>query len=322
MQYTLPAGFPRWQLATTLPPAQAHEHHLASPGDVTVVIPVKDDPAGLGETLATLASLSPEQRPGMVLVVDDGSSDGGAATRMAMSAVASEGLPAEAIILDANRGPAAARNAGAARVQSSWVWFLDAGVRPASGFLSTLCSAGRDVPAVAWTSRIHAEPTGPIAAYYEAQATLCPPSDGDGLLQAFVTASVVINMQAFAATGGFDVRFRRAACEDLDLGMRLRAHGMIGWLPEVGVYHRFDEDLDDFRRRFRRYGFGFRQFGEKWGVDMEPWPVKSRLPDSFSQHLAQLQFEELTNGWREAQALEAELRQALMAQPSTEMPAA
>lgn len=322
MSYTLPATFPRWQLATSLPPATSHEHQIATPSDVTVVIPVKDDPAGLGETLDVLTVLWPENQPGKVLVVDDGSQDGGAATRMAASAAMSTGLPTEAIVLGSNRGPAGARNAGAARVGTSWVWFLDAGVRPSPGFLSALCAVAHDTPAVAWTGPIQAEPTGPIAAYYEAQATLCPPSDAEGHLQAFVTASVVINMSAFTAAGGFDVRFRRAACEDLDLGMRLRAHGLIGWLTELGVHHRFDEDLDDFRKRFRRYGFGFAQFGAKWGVDMEPWPVTPRLPDSFSRHLAQVQFEELTKGWQEAQALETQLRQALSAQPSTAMPAA
>lgn len=305
MTYSLPEGVPRWQLPLTLPPSHSIEQHVHSADDVTVVIPVKDDPAGVCETLTALSALSGDLRPARVIVVDDGSGDAGTATTGQVAIAAQAGLRVEASIQPVNRGPAAARNRGAALAETHWLWFLDAGVRPGAGVLAAAIAHGRTCPAVAWTGPIHSDPSGLFAAYYTAQSILSPPAQLDGQLDGFVTASVLINRAAFTAVGGFDERFRKAACEDLDLGLRLRPHGRIGYSADLAVRHGFREDEDDFRKRFRRYGFGFAQFGAKWQVDMEPWPVVAKTDDPVHRQLAGIQYEELWRGWREAQTAEA-----------------
>lgn len=301
MSFRLPNEYPRSQLAISLPKARDMSSRVGAAADVSVVIPVKDDGDGLGETLAALAVLRWESRPVRVLVVDDGSRDAGAATSRAVAAAASRGMAVQAVIQPVNQGPAAARNAGAALVSTDWAWFLDAGVRPVPDCLDILVRAGQEHDAVAWTGPVLVEDTGPFATYYRAQFTHCPPAEPDGRLQTFVGASVVVNMAAFRFIGGFDPSFRRAACEDFDLGLRLRAHGDIAWVSGLAVHHRFAEDETDFRMRFTRYGFGFWQFGRKWRCDMEPWRVTPNLPDPFSRRLAELQYASLMAGWSEGQ---------------------
>ena len=304
MDYKLPPEAPRWQLPLTLPPSYSIEQHLYSAADITVIIPVKDDPAGLSETLYALNELHAGVRPARVIVVDDGSSDTGSATNAEVRKASAAGLVVEACVQDVNRGPAAARNRGAGMASTQWLWFLDAGVRPDTDYLEALADHGHLCPAVAWTGPIASDSTGLFASYYTAQSTLSPPSQPDGQLDGFVTASVVINRPAFDAVGGFDERFRKAACEDLDLGLRLRPHGLIGYASDLLVRHRFREDEEDFRRRFRRYGYGFFQFGAKWKQNMEPWPVIAKTDDPVHRQLAGIQYEALWQGWKEAQAMD------------------
>lgn len=300
MIHTLPPDAPRWELPLRLPAATNLERYLEAPGDVTVVIPVKDDRAGVAETLAALHILTPATWPRRIIVVDDGSTDGGWGTQEAVRDAADDGLPVEAFILTPNGGPAAARNAGAEQARTPWLWFLDAGVRPSEDYLTTAVAHGRGSAAVAWTGPIRSDATGPFADYYAAQRTLSPPAAADGRLDAFVTASVLVCQDAFRAIGGFDPLFRKAACEDLDIGLRLRPHGLIAWRHDLEVRHRFAEDEGDFRRRFARYGYGFHQFGAKWACDMTPWPVIAQINHPFHRRLARLQFEELQSGWRQA----------------------
>jgi GT2 family glycosyltransferase len=308
MDYKLPVEASRWQLPLSLPVSHSIERHLYSAADVTVVIPVKDDPSGLSETLQALNALHGGVRPAKVIVVDDGSGDAGAATRAEVCKASEAGLVVEACIQLVNQGPAAARNRGAEMATTQWLWFLDAGVRPDTDFLVALTEHGHICPAVAWTGPIASDPTGLFASYYSAQSILSPPAQPDGQLDGFVTASVVINRSAFETVGGFDGRFRRAACEDLDLGLRLRPHGLIGYAADLLVRHRFREDEGDFRWRFRRYGYGFFQFGAKWQQNMEPWPVVARIDDPVHRQLAGIQYEELWNGWKEAQAADEAAR--------------
>ena len=86
--------------------------------DVTVVIPCFDHGAFLGE--AVDSALAQEGGPAGVVVVDDGSTD--AVTRRAY-----ERLPPEVTLLHQhNAGVAAARNAGAAATDTSYLVMLDA----------------------------------------------------------------------------------------------------------------------------------------------------------------------------------------------------
>jgi mycofactocin system glycosyltransferase len=89
---------------------------------LTVVIPVRDRPAQLDRALASLAGLR-------CVVVDDASRDGAAVAAVA----ARHG--AVCVPLAANLGPAGARNAGLARVETPLVAFVDSDICVAASTL-------------------------------------------------------------------------------------------------------------------------------------------------------------------------------------------
>src|SRR3984957_9290752 len=94
------------------------------PGDVTVVIPVRDRQAELARCLAGLVRLP------RVIVVDDGSGDPAAIAGIAAPA------GARGVRRDVNGGPAAARNTGLAAADTPLVAFLDSDCVPGPGWLA------------------------------------------------------------------------------------------------------------------------------------------------------------------------------------------
>ncbi|GLZ45620.1 putative glycosyltransferase [Actinomycetospora sp. NBRC 106375] len=109
-----------------------------SPADVSVVVPVRDRPAELARLLDALRATAPGL--GEVVVVDDGSADPAATERAAFGA--------RVVRHATSRGPAAARNTGAAAASGALVAFLDSDVVPEPGWLAPLLGHLAD-PAVA-----------------------------------------------------------------------------------------------------------------------------------------------------------------------------
>ena len=95
------------------------------PGDVTVVVPVRDRPAQLERLLGALGDLA-------CIVVDDASADAAATKEIA------ERHGARFVGLATNAGPAGARNAGLAATDSPLVAFVDSDCVPSDGWLVPL----------------------------------------------------------------------------------------------------------------------------------------------------------------------------------------
>jgi len=93
--------------------------------DVTVVVPVRDRPAELDRLLERLAPLR-------CVVVDDASTDAASTKEVASR------RGAHFVGLEANVGPAAARNAGLAAVDGPLVAFVDSDCEPSPGWLRPL----------------------------------------------------------------------------------------------------------------------------------------------------------------------------------------
>lgn len=111
-----------------------------TPAAVSVVVPVRDRPRELARLLDALAATTPGL--GEVVVVDDGSTAPDATRRVA----APRG--ARVVRHETSRGPAAARNTGAAAASGDLVAFLDSDVVPEPGWLAPLLGHLAD-PAVA-----------------------------------------------------------------------------------------------------------------------------------------------------------------------------
>jgi heptose III glucuronosyltransferase len=104
---------------------------------VSIVIPVFDAQRYLGECLDAL--LDQDLGDFEIIAVDDGSRDGSAALLARYRARD----PRVHVRAQANRGPAAARNAGLAQARGEYVWFVDADDAAAAGALGELVAAAR-----------------------------------------------------------------------------------------------------------------------------------------------------------------------------------
>jgi mycofactocin system glycosyltransferase len=209
---------------------------MPRPGEVTAVVPVKDDRAGLVTTLHALARVSPWLP---VVVVDDGSEDGGA-----VHGACGRFSAVELVRCPDPGGPAAARNRGWRRVQSPVVAFVDAGCMPSGDWLETLLAhldIGRVAAAAPRVVSERAHAPRRLAAYEAAGSRLDmggrPAPVRPGSWVPFVpTATLVVARQALVQVGGFDEALTTG--EDVDLVWRLHAAGWdVRYCPEVTVGH-------------------------------------------------------------------------------------
>ena len=123
---------------TLLDATVAHPRPTGGPShhDVTVVVPVRDNPTGLRRLIMSLRGLT-------VVIVDDCSQ-----TPVAAADFPDAPCDIEIVRHDRSRGPAAARNTGLQRCRTDFVAFLDSDVEPRRGWLESLLGHFCD-PAVA-----------------------------------------------------------------------------------------------------------------------------------------------------------------------------
>ncbi|HEY5662826.1 MAG TPA: mycofactocin biosynthesis glycosyltransferase MftF [Ilumatobacter sp.] len=238
------AAVPDSALVTTLLAAGAvHpvvEPAAARPGratatDVTIVVPTFGPPGHV---------------PAGAILVDDGSTPP---------------VPGARVRFDRNRGPAAARNAGLADVDTDFVAFVDADVELADGWLDPLLAHFDDERVALVAPRVRAapppsgSPAGPWFAGYElANGPLDlgpePARVLAGTRVSYVpAATIVCRTAAVRSVGGFDETLRFG--EDVDLVWRLAAAGWVcRYEPAGEVRHAMRADLAAWVRQ--RIGYG------------------------------------------------------------------
>lgn len=225
--------------------------------------------------LATcLAALAAQQNAGAfeVLVVDDGSGVPPALREARLDVK---------LLHAAHKGPAAARNFGAAQARAAILAFTDSDCRPSPGWLAAVVrtfKCEKDVVAV----------VGPLF-------DRTPPARGFGLrvlahrfMQTIsvldhrpieityggipflgtIGANFAVSRQWFERLGGFDESFAQPGGEDYDLGFRLQlAGGRVVFCPQAEVEHHYLTDRRALTRRWINYGVGKIQFATKHAVD-------------------------------------------------------
>lgn len=219
---------------------------------VSVVIPVKDRAEELARCLASLARLDYPQEKLQVIVVDDGSSDDSAlvARQSGASVLPSGGT---------GRGPAAARNVGAAAATGEILAFIDSDCSASAEWLAELIPAFADQRMVAVGGRVDGMCTASAVDRYEAvMSSLTLGSrerTGSGGNDTFYLPScnLLVRRAAFLAARGFDDSMHVG--EDVDLTWRLRDAGWtIAYLPVGGVLHEHRSTLRSFMSRRFDYG--------------------------------------------------------------------
>lgn len=218
---------------------------------MTVVVPTRDRPAALARCLAALACQRAVEL--QILVVDDGSVDGGA-----VDAAVARCAPAALLVRGTGSGPAAARNLG---------------VREACGAI--VCFTDDDcVPDPDWARRLVAACSGGTAA---AGTTVADPAAGPSVAAAQLLTNVLQRSSLDPSSGTlgfapscnmacplelarglpFDESFPHAAGEDRDWCARLQRSGVaLRFAPAATVTHRPRLGVCGLVRQQCRYGRG------------------------------------------------------------------
>ena len=229
------------------PPSEASDHH-----DVTVVIPAKSTAGPVIELLGRI----PVDVP--VVLVDDGSAE-------PLAPVAAGRTGVTVIRHETARGPAAARNAGAALARTSWIAFIDADTVPEPGWIAQL--KGRtssrstekvDDEIVAVAPRIVSHGGRGAGAWFENRFCALdlgetPGDVGIGRAVSYVpSAAFMVRAAAFRDAGGFNEDMHVG--EDVDLIWRLTRSGRVRYQPDIQVAHRPRDSLRAALDRRRFYG--------------------------------------------------------------------
>jgi glycosyltransferase involved in cell wall biosynthesis len=219
-----------------------------APAPVSVIVPAFNAELFLAGALASIARQS--ILPAEVIVVDDASSDRTAEIAMQHGA--------RVFTFERNRGPAAARNAGARIAVQPWIAFLDADDRWLDGKLAAQWNALERWPDAGFCfsdydvvhadgSTVSAEMAGDagfarlrVAERLGRAARFAPDTVVDGLIRSMFVrqSSVVMKRDIFLGSGGYDESLRLA--EDYEFFIRIA-----GLAPTVAV----EEALVVYQRR-------------------------------------------------------------------------
>jgi mycofactocin glycosyltransferase len=239
------------QLARTLLDATvAHPRPATGPShrDITVVVPVRDNPVGLSRLMRSLRGMR-------VVIVDDGS-------EVPMTSTDFDGLYCDVQVIrhPRSKGPAAARNTGLAACQTDFVAFLDSDVVPRRGWLEALLGHFCDPTVALVAPRIInlREPKGAVARYEAVRSSLDlgqreAPVVPYGTVSYVPSAAIICRRSVLNELGGFDETLNSG--EDVDLCWRfIEAGARLRYEPVALVAHDHRTQLREWFMRKAFYG--------------------------------------------------------------------
>lgn len=255
--------------------------------ELSVVIPTMNRLDCLQETVAALRVRRGEPGQVEIVVVDDGSTDG--TIDWLREQVRTSDLH---VVLGDHGGPARARNRGVKAASGRVVLFLGDDITPAPRLLQEHLEWHRRHPEpevgvlgfVPWAERM---PVTPFVRWLDRRGRQF---DWRGLQPGqpvphdrYYTANVSFKRELLLMEP-FDEEFRFAASEDLELGYRLRRHGVrVLYDPEAIGYHYHPMTLASVCSRMIRVGQSNRLMHRKWPELAHrpkpplPMPVVERL---------------------------------------------
>ena len=227
---------------------------------ISVIIPTYNRPKAVARCLEALSRIRAPEGGFEVIVVNDG----GIPPPDAAVLACREGTPVRVRVLDqANRGPAAARNAGADAASGTILAFTDDDCVPRADWLAALDDALlSNSEALVGGHTVNVLTDNPYSAASQALAEFVMAYfDGGARGRFFTSNNVAMAKERFLELGGFDSSFPSAAGEDRDLCDRWSAEG---WpsvrVPEAVVDHEHALSPRTFVRQHFNYGRGGRVF--------------------------------------------------------------
>lgn len=243
----------------------------------SIIIPTYNRPEPLAECLEALSRMTYERDKFEVIVVDDGGDT-------ALDDVIRwfRDRFALTLLTQANAGPAAARNAGAAQAKGDYLAFTDDDCQPAADWLLTLEKCFAQFPQAAVTGNtinllpdnLYAHASQLLIDY------LYEHFNADPHHAQFLTSNnLALSTEQFRALGGFDTTFPNAAGEDREFCDRwLHQGNQVVFAPEVLIYHAHHLTLRTFWKQHFHYGRGAFRFHQilarRKGVRMKVEPFR------------------------------------------------
>ena len=219
---------------------------------ISVVIPVLDRAGELARCLQSIRRVNYPQDRIEVIVVHDGSSDDSAQVARSLGAqvVSSGGV---------RRGPAAARNVGAARATKELLAFIDSDCSASTEWLAELVPLFEDERISAVGGQVDGMCSESVVDRYEAVMSSLSlgarerfGSGGDDTFY-LPSCNMLVRRSLFLAVGGFESSMHVG--EDVDLTWRLRDAGWtIAYLPAGRILHEHRSTVRSFMSRRFDYG--------------------------------------------------------------------
>jgi cellulose synthase/poly-beta-1,6-N-acetylglucosamine synthase-like glycosyltransferase len=183
------------------------------------------------------------------MVVDDGSTDD--------TAEVVGRYPGVRLLSQANAGPAAARNRGAAEATAPIILFTDDDCAPMPGWLDAMLGPFKDPAVVAAKGIYRTRQKRLMARFvqieYEDRYRLMAGLDSIDFVD---TYSAAFRRDRFLEMSGYDVSFPVACAEDIELSYRMSERGWkMKFAPSAIVYHTHPDRF--FRYLMKKYKFAF-----------------------------------------------------------------
>jgi glycosyltransferase involved in cell wall biosynthesis len=211
---------------------------------ITVILPLFNDAATIGGVLDALAAQD-RALAFEVIVVDDGSTDEGAAIAAKRGA---------RVVRQRNAGPAMARNRGAREARGRIILFLDSDCVPPRNWVAAMAGAIDGVRFQGAMGTLRAANDGVVARLVQIEVEdryrgMAGARNGVDFIAA---PSCGFLRDAFLALGGFDETLRHA--EDVEMAYRFTGSGgRIAFVDEAPVAHEHQTGWADFiRTKYRR----------------------------------------------------------------------
>ena len=221
----------------------------------SIIIPTYNRTLQLGRCLEAVANLDYPLNCFEVIVVDDGSKEPPSDVIDLYSSRFSLKM-----IRQQNRGPAGARNTGAAQAGGKFLAFTDDDCAPGPKWLRSLAAGFAKRPDIAIGGRTEnaiANNLYSSASQYILDCVYACFNTDPEQSQFFASNNLALPRDLFLAMGGFDAANFPEASEDRDLCNRWLHHGYrIAYAPDALVYHSHYLTLTTFIKQHFRYGRG------------------------------------------------------------------
>jgi len=241
----------------------------------SVIVPTYRRPAKLTECLAALACLDYPRDCFEVIVVNDGGN-----SPLAPLINAFVDRLDITLLIQANAGPAAARNTGVAQARGELLVFTDDDCKPEASWLRHFAERFASNPDRAFGGlTINALRNNPysIASQLVIDVGYAQNNSEADNAHFFTSNNLALPAEGLRAVGGFDPNFKTS--EDRDLCSRWIAKGRrMTYVPEAIVYHEHDLTFWSFCRQQFAYGQGaFRYHREQ----ARRWNHRIKIAPSF-----------------------------------------